>query len=226
MRCSVCLVLAACGFQSPIAPDAPKAIADAPSTCRVAATGAVTTGDIIGMGGGSMRDALACDAPDQRIVGLQIEMSDGPANGQSSRSARGIAIGCATVTVDTVGAHDGSVTMKQAEGNGGSGWSPSTWQPYTPCVAGAVVVGIGVHGGAQANESNLMSDVSMSCASLDVTGATTTVTNLPVAGTMPGTGMNPSSYQCPAGQQITEIVPFTGAGLDRLQPSCAAIACD
>jgi uncharacterized membrane protein YeiH len=43
-------------------------IADAPSTCRVAATCAVTTGEIIGMGGGSMRDALACDAPDQRIV--------------------------------------------------------------------------------------------------------------------------------------------------------------
>jgi hypothetical protein len=58
-----------------------------------------------------------------------------------------IRIGCTTVTIAGSSAHTGQFLMKDIEGNGGSGWSPSTMTTLASCPAGAVLSGLEVHGG-------------------------------------------------------------------------------
>ena len=97
--------------------------------CQIGASVAAGTDrEKVGLsdGGGNFR-SLACDEGAQ-IVGIALDMSDRPING-NSHSARGIQIGCATVTIDASKGQLGPHTMKTSEGNGGSGWTPSTMTP-------------------------------------------------------------------------------------------------
>src|SRR6185503_5762495 len=105
---------------------------------------------------------LACDGSDQ-IVGIAIDLSDGLADGVT-RSARGIQIACAQVTI---GGGVGAVRTKQIEGNGGSGWSPATLSPIARCPDDAVVSGLAVHGSP--NVSYFL-DATMRCSHFDTAG--------------------------------------------------------
>jgi hypothetical protein len=225
MRCALLSCLTACSFQSRASTSpAPEPDAnDANTVCHVGAASVTGTerGKVgLSTGGGNVRP-LACDG-DARIVGLALDMSDQPVNGQDTDSARGIQLGCAAVTIDASDGRTGPVTMKTIEGNGGAGFSPSTMTALALCPAGAVLSGLAVHGSAHVN---LFLDATMTCSAFDMTGRLTGTTAVYIAGSLTDT-QNPSEAQCAPGEQVVSMSTDTGAGLDSLLLSCAPVTCD
>ena len=222
---------AACGFSvggATIEPEPPDAsLIDAPprTSCRVVPGVPRTNRGTVGLsGGGGNHNTLKCD-PGEVITGIAYDVSDGNANGQNAPSARGVRIACATLTVDIVGAHASTPRIHDVDGNGGSGWSPSTWSFPALCPVDSVLTAMTAHGGIDLGTTNLYLDTSIACTAFDKqgkTGATTTI-NVPTSTT--GMGMNPSSVTCPVGDQIAMLETDTGAGLDSIAVSCAPTIC-
>jgi hypothetical protein len=222
--------LTACGFNvasssdAPLPPDAPSI--DAPRTsCRVVPGTPLTVRGTVGLGGGGgNHNTLKCDAG-EIITGVAYDVSDGNANGQSSPSARGIRISCATLTIDAIGAHASSPRIHDVDGSGGSGWSPSTWSFPALCPVAGALSAMMAHGGTNPGTMNLFVDTSIDCTSFDKQGKPngTTMLNIPTSTT--GMGENPSSVTCPPGDQIAMLVTDTGAGLDSVAVSCAPTIC-
>lgn len=171
-------------------------------------------------GGGNVRP-LACDG-DLRTIGLALDMSTQPVNGQDTNSARGIRIACAAVTIDASGGHTGSITTKDIEGAGGAGFSPSMMTPLVLCPAGAVLSGLLVHGSVHVN---LFLDATMTCSTFDTRGLLTGTTPVYIAGSLTDS-MNPSQVQCNEGEQTVSMTTDTGAGLDSLHLFCAPTICE
>lgn len=171
-------------------------------------------------GGGNIRP-LACDG-NARIVGLALDMSNQPVNGQDTDSARGIQLGCATVTIDASNGHTGPITMKAIEGTGGSGFSPSTMTALALCPPGAVLSGLQVHGSVHVN---LFLDARMICSAFDTNGRLTGMIPVDIAGSLTDS-TNPSQAQCAPGEQVVSMLTDTGAGLDSLNLFCAPTTCD
>lgn len=191
------------------------------ATCDVGVTGTPVDRGKVGLSnGGGLLSAIACPS-DRRMVGLALDLSDGNADGVT-RSARGIQIGCASLTIDGTGPHVGAVTLIEVAGNGGSGWSPSTLPPLTRCPDGAVVSGLAVHG---SNFTSYFLDATMACTELDSSGNVVATTQVHINGS--GTDANnPSSAACNAGEQVVSMTTNTGAGLDSVRLVCAATDCD
>src|SRR6185436_9694175 len=118
-----------------------------------------------------------------------------PVNGLNSHSARGIQIGCATVTIDASSGQTSAVTMKTSEGNGGSGWLPSTMTPLAMCPPGSMLSGLQVHGSVY---RSLFLDATMTCSSFDTKGQLTATTPVAIAGSLTDT-QNPSEAHCNPG---------------------------
>jgi hypothetical protein len=222
MRCVLLSCLTACGFQSSPAPLSQIDAAPASPPCQVGASSTTTDRGKVGLsnGGGTTR-SLACDG-DARIIGLALDMSDQDANGQDTASARGIRIGCATVTIDAAQGSAGPITTKDIDGNGSSGWSPSTLTALALCPPGAVLSGLLVHGGG--GGGNLFLDATMTCSTFDATARLSATTAVPIAGSQTET-RQPSQVQCEAGEQVVSMMTDTGAGLDSLRLSCAPTIC-
>jgi len=236
MRWVSLLGLIGCSYQAPAGtgddtPDAdvdapasedapPDAPADTPAaTCTLGATGATTDRGKVGLSNGGNPGSIACDG-DTRIVGIALDMSDGLADGVT-RSARGIRIACATVTIDPLGGHTGTIATKDVEGAGGSGWTPSTFTSIAQCPEGAVVSGLAVHG---SSFTTYFLDATMACTRFDTSGNVAQVTGVYIAGSLTDP-MNPSEAHCAAGEQVTSMATSTGAGLDSLRLVCAATQC-
>lgn len=223
MRCALLSCLTACGFQSSAAtPLELDATAPDSTPCQVGAGSPIGTdrGKVgLSDGGGNVRP-LAC-AGDAQIIGLALDMSNQPANGQGTESARGIRIGCATVAFAASKAHTGPIMMKDIDGNGGSGWSPSTMTALALCPPGAVVSGLMVHGGVS---GNLFLDATMTCTAFDTNAQLTATTAVPIVGSQTET-QRPSQALCDAGEHVVSMTTDTGAGLDSLQLLCAPTIC-
>lgn len=217
MRCALLLCLTACSFHASAEIDVGNTM------CNIGATSSVGTdrGKVgLSNGGGNVR-SLACDGG-ARIVGLALDMSDNPVNGLNSHSARGLQLGCATVTIDASKGQTGAITMKTIEGNGGSGWLPSTMTPLALCPPGSVLSGLQVHGSAY---TGLFLDATMTCSAFDPTGQLTGTTPVAIAGSLTDT-QNPSEAQCNPGEQVVSMNTDTGAGLDSLRLLCAPTTCN
>src|SRR5439155_26131906 len=162
------------------------------------------------------------DVLGERIVGVAIQMSN-----QNTlfggRSAQGLRIACATVTIAPNGtASVGPVTTQEVSGSGLGGWSPSTWTAMTPCLPGYVVTGLIAHTGTTAN---LFVDVSIMCSQLGANGApATTSQTIKIVGSQ--TNVNgPTQAQCDGGEVLSQLGPWTGYGLDGADLSCSLSAC-
>jgi hypothetical protein len=191
--------------------------------CQVGASSTTTDRGKVGLGtGGGTFQTLACDG-DARIIGLALDMSDQPANGEDDDSARGIRIGCATVTIGAAQGSAGPIATKDSEGTGGSSWAPSTLTALALCPPGAVLSGLLVHGGGGAG--NLFLDATMTCSTFDATARLTTTTAVPIAGSQTEP-LQPSQVQCAGGEQVVSMVTDTGGGLDSLQMLCAPTICE
>ncbi|HEX4417188.1 MAG TPA: hypothetical protein VH165_04775 [Kofleriaceae bacterium] len=234
MRWVLLSCLIACGFQSTATPllqidaavpDAavPDAAVPDATPCQVGASSTSIDRGQVGLStGGGTFQTLACDG-DARIIGLALDMSDQPANGEDDDSARGIRIGCATVTIGAAQGSAGPIATKDSEGHGGSGWTPSTLTALALCPPGAVLSGLLVHGGGKGG-GNLFLDATMTCTTFDVTAKLITTTAVPIAGSQTEP-LQPSQVQCEAGEQVVSMMTDTGAGLDSLRLSCAPTIC-
>jgi len=210
---------------TPTAPDAaPDGPPDVPAITSCSVNAASSTGidrGMVGIGlGGGINLPLACSG-DDRIVGISLDMSDNNVNGQNSRSARGLRINCATLTIDAAGPHLGLTTSRIIDGNGGAGWSPSTLTPLTSCPAGSVMSGLKVYGG---QVMTLFLDATMMCTPIDAQGHSGTPVSLYVTGSQTS-GENPSSATCAAGEHVVSMTTTTGAGFDSLHLFCSPTTC-
>jgi hypothetical protein len=181
----------------------------------------VDRGRVGGSGGGKV-PILGCeDRLGERIVGIAVQMSNqntvfgGP-------SAQGIRIACAHVSVGTTGtATLGTLTTHDVSGDGSSGWSPSTWTPMTQCDPGWVVSGLLVHSGTTANR---FLDVTITCSELLSPAGTGRTMTKKVTGSLTD-ATSPTQARCSANEVLTELGPFTGAGLDGVSLYCAPAVC-
>jgi hypothetical protein len=199
------------------------ATAESPRGCDVQLkdpTG-ITRGRAGGSGGGK-GPILACDdTVNERVIGVAVRMSN-QATTFGGRSAHGIGIACARVTVDTAGtAEVGQVKVMEASGLGTYNWSPSTWTAVTQCKPGWIVSGLRVHTGADANR---LLDVSIICSKLGADAATGASETLKVVGSLTdANGLD--EVKCAAGEVLAQMGTWTGAGIDAVDLSCSRPQC-
>jgi hypothetical protein len=176
----------------------------------------------VGGSGGGKAPIFGCDSIlDERIVGIALQMSNqNTTNG--GRSAMGIRIGCARVTIDTSGnVTVGPVKTHDVSGDGRGHWSPATWTPMTSCKPGWAVSGVLAHEGAGGNR---FLDVTITCSELVLGGGTGKTETMKVTGSLTDPAM-PVQAQCGPGEVVTQFGPWTGAGLDAVDVFCAAATC-
>jgi hypothetical protein len=176
----------------------------------------------VGSTGGSKGPMLECDDPfREQIIGISLQMSN-QATVFGGRSAQGMAIACARVTIDPSGGVEvGDVKTKSASGTGTNGWSPSTWTPMTECKPGWVVSGLLAHLGST---NNRFLDVTMTCSRLSPSGKAIASESLKITGSLTDTA-NPDQVKCAPGEVVQQLGTFTGAGLDAVAVYCSAPAC-
>lgn len=189
--------------------------------CRVYVPGASTDRGKAGGTGGSKNPLQCDDVFNERIVGIALQMSNG-ATVFGGRSAQGIMIECAPVTVDPAGtAQVGTANTKQISGTGQFGWSPSTWTQITHCPPGSVLTGVLAHRGSS---DNRFLDVTMTCTQLDAGGKLGASKALKIVGSLVD-ATSPSQASCGAGEVVSSLGAWTGAGLDAVSLFCGAPAC-
>jgi hypothetical protein len=203
-------------------PDA-AATAESPRGCDVELkdpTG-ITRGRAGGTGGGK-GPILACDdTVNERIVGVAVRMSN-QATSFGGRSAHGIGIACARVSVDAAGTAElGPTKMMEVSGLGTYNWAPSTWTAVTQCKPGWVVSGLRVHTGVDANR---LLDVSIICSKLGTDAALGTSETIKIVGSQTdANGLD--EVKCGAGEALAQIGTWTGAGIDAVDLSCSRPTC-
>jgi hypothetical protein len=214
------------GIDDPVvaAADAPPLLPDvrapdAPSACRIGFTGLLFDRGRVGGVGGFSSPALTC-ATGEMVVGIGVRMSDAGVNMTSKRSAHGLVIACASVTIGAAGAVVGAITTFEAMGTGAAGWAPSTLSPPTMCEPGSVVTGLEAKSGG----GLLFLDITMACSALTATGVPMASVPRHVDGSLTEASGD-SSVTCGAGEALVELAPRTGAGFDSAELSCAATEC-
>jgi hypothetical protein len=214
----------------PDAPDGPAdgrpdAAADAETFCHVgvASTTGTDRGRVGGDGGGDNFPALLCANAADRIVGVALKMSNQNTTfGQ--RSAQGVRIGCAPVTVNNsgVGTTGTTVTTYEVLGNGNFGWSPSTWTAMTMCKPGWIIAGMSTH---TTSGGDLFVDSAITCAQIGASGTVVATEVLSVAGSLTES-QGFDSATCNTGEILVRMSNRTGAGLDSVNLWCTTPTCN
>ncbi|MEZ4403406.1 MAG: hypothetical protein R3B06_25500 [Kofleriaceae bacterium] len=198
----------------------PDAAIDAAPPCRVERTGSGSSAGRVGGDGGGDRSPLDC-GPTQLPVGVKIWLSDN-ATTNGGRSAYGIALVCRDLVTDGVTPSATMTTEQAFTGSGGFGWTPATLSPATTCPVGAVMVGLAAHRGVS---NSLFLDVAIDCATVDgVGGVAAASTRLSVGGSG-SSSANADQVVCPTGSALVTAGIRGGAGLDSVEPRCAALRC-
>lgn len=176
-----------------------------------------------GNGGGANFGPLRCNAANERIVGIGIRMSN-----QNTvfgvRSARGLSIACATVTIDpnTGAGTTGTTYTKEVMGNGNQGWEPSTSFAPTLCPAGMIVSGLRTHSG---ENENIFGNVDFRCSKLDGANAATVMTQLVHVNGSLDEDQNEDTVNCGTNEILYEMSNRTGTGFDSANLWCAPATC-
>lgn len=195
---------------------------DAPvATCHVAVSGSGTDAGKVGHStGGTVQSPVPCPGSEP-MVGVALLVSDNVAGGPQERSAQGIDISCAPVTVAATGS-TGSATTIEAIGNGGASFSPSQSTGVTTCPPGWVISGMAVHSG---QFQSAFIDMSLVCVQLDNRAQMIGRQVVYVAGSLTEP-LDPNGVECGAGEVVVTVAPALGAGLDSLELACAAPICE
>lgn len=175
-----------------------------------------------GGGGGGKGPVITCgDAVNERMIGVAVRMSD-QATTFGARSAHGVGIACARVTVGQRGmAEVGPVSMVEVSGLGTYDWAPSTWTPVTQCKPGWMLSGVLVHTGTS---GNLFVDVSIVCSQIRADGTPGASETIKVTGSLTDPNGR-DEVRCAAGEVLAEVGTWTGAGIDALDLSCSRPTC-
>jgi len=191
------------------------------TACALTTTDAgVDRGRVGGVGGGVNFPPIACDSGSLPI-GVAMRMSDGQtANGY--RSAHGIEIACAPVTIESNGDVSVGTTLTiGVQGTGLVGWTPSTLTPQTTCQPGWVLSGLVAHIGA---DGGRFADVSIRCSQISALAIEQAVESLFVTGSLTEP-VGETTASCQANEVIVAFPNRTGAGLDALNLVCAPLRC-
>jgi hypothetical protein len=175
-----------------------------------------------GGAGGAKAPVMTCgDKLNGRMVGVAVRMSD-QATTFGGRSAHGLSIACARVTVGPTGtAEVGPVDMVDVSGLGTYDWAPSTLSPVTQCKPGWLMSGLLVHTGTA---GSLFVDVSIVCSRIGADGTPGASETIKVMGSL--TDVNgPDDVRCAPGEVLVQAEPWTGAGLDAVELYCARPTC-
>lgn len=174
-----------------------------------------------GGAGGGKGPVITCGDAKDRMIGVAVRMSD-QATTFGARSAHGLGIACARVTVGPTGtAVVGPVSMVEVSGLGTYDWAPSMWTPVTQCKPGWLLSGLRVHTGTT---GNLFVDVSIVCSQLGADGTPGETETITVAGSLTDTnGLD--EVNCAAGEVLAELGTWTGAGVDAVDLSCSRPTC-
>lgn len=243
-RAWVVSVLAGCSFPHGVPPagtpsdgpppsdDAPAPVIDAPAIdapvdaealCHVgvASTQGTDRGRVGGDGGSTNFPPLACGSASDRLVGIALRMSDqNTLYGQ--RSAHGLRIACAAVTVSASGTGTtGTITTYDIVGTGGFSWAPSTWTQVTQCKPGWIVSGMTAH---TTDDDDLFLDVSITCAQIGPTGTVLATETLYVAGSL-NENNGITSASCNANEIVVRMPNRSGAGIDSVNLFCTTPTC-
>jgi hypothetical protein len=229
------LLFAGCSFNASLPNDEPDAAIDgAPDTidgptvlpnCNVGVTAMPGTnrGRVGGPNGGDNFGPLVCDNATDRIVGIAIRMSNQNTI-YNQRSAHGMTIACATVTIDpnTGTGTTGTPYTKEVMGSGAEMWSPSTQSAVAMCPPGQVLNGLQTHTGPN---TNLFNNVFFRCARIDGTNATTVAnTVIYVQGSL-NEPMGIDTQNCNVNEIVTQFSNRTGSGFDSADVFCAPARC-
>jgi hypothetical protein len=225
---SLAAALAACGDPGsvPKLPDGrltfDSNLVDGDSSCHTGITLKSTNEGHVGGSGGGKGNALLCDDMfGERIVGVAVQMSN-QATVNGGRSAQGLRIGCATVTIEPNGtATVGAITTHDVSGTGQFNWSPSTWTALQQCAPGSVLTGLLAHTGTN---NDLFVDVSIICSQLafDATPSNPQTIHIVNSLTAP---TNPKQAQCAGGEVVSELGVWDGAGFDAADLFCSPSVC-
>jgi hypothetical protein len=232
-----------CSFTSPPGgqpdpadhPDAPKSIdasidsqTAAPPACQVGvASSTGTDRGRAGKDGGSTRTPLACASAQERIVGLQLQLSDGDTV-YGGKSAYALSIACAPVTIDHTGvASVGTVSTREFLGVGDPqfGWKPATKSTLTLCRPGWLMSGINIKTGSGDDEHGRFLDVSIHCAQIGYDGARTgSPESIKVTGS--GTETTGSdTADCNSDEVLAQLPLRAGQGIDSVNMACSTPRC-
>ena len=201
--------------------DAP---ADATTFCHVgvASTTGTDRGRVGGNGGGDNFPALVCANAADRIVGIALKMGD-QNNDFGGRSAQGIRIACAPVTVNSAGTGTtGTITTYEVVGLGTFGWAPSTWTPITKCQPGWIMSGLNTH---TSNNGSFFVDSTIYCSQIGPTGLVIGTEAIYVTGSL-NEAQGSDTVQCNAGEIVVRMSNRTGAGLDSVNLWCTSPTCN
>ena len=174
-------------------------------------------------GGGVNFGPLRCTAATDRIIGFGIRTSNGNTL-FNARSAHGLTIACAPVTVDpnTGTGTFGTMYVVEVKGSGAEGWTPSTLVAPTLCPAGMVVNGLRAYTGPG---QNLFTNLDFRCGQLDGTTAMTIANPVVhVANSLTET-QNPDTVNCGTNEILVELPNRTGSGFDSVDLFCAPAKC-
>jgi hypothetical protein len=193
-----------------------------PIICSVGAASATGTdrGRVGGSGGSENFPPLVCTNAADRIVGLELRMSD-QATLYGDRSAHAIRIACAPVTItDGIGT-TGTVYTREIIGNGNYDWSPSTLTGITQCQPGWVMSGLSAH---TTSDGDLFLDVSITCSQISSTGSILATETIYVAGSLDEQNGN-DAVSCNSGEILTRMSSRNGAGIDSVNLWCTPPTC-
>ena len=176
----------------------------------------------VGSDGGSANfPPLACANPGDRIVGIALRMSD-QTTLYGQRSAQGMRIGCASVTVGGSGMVTlGTLAAYEIVGDGTFDWAPSTWTPMTQCKPGWILAGMSTH---TTDDDDLFLDVSITCAQIGPTGSVVATEVIYVDGSL-NENQGADSATCNSGEIVTRMPNRSGAGLDSVNLFCTTPTC-
>ncbi len=181
----------------------------------------ISRGRAGGAGGGTGPVITCGDTVNERMIGVAVRMSD-QATVFGARSAHGLGIACARMTVGQTGTAElGPVSMVEVSGLGTYDWAPSTWTPVTQCKPGWMLSGLLVHTGTS---GNLFVDVSIICSRIGADGAPGASETIKVAGSLTETN-GPDEVKCAAGEVLAQLGTWTGAGVDAVELSCSRPTC-
>jgi hypothetical protein len=193
-------------------------LSEPPYSCTITSQGD-TPGARIGTMGGLDQGIVDC-AADELVVGLSVMMTLQPSDlGVTENAVVTAQLRCAKLTDDggqtsTQGVHDVAVAQ---------GTIATLQGPYAAdCPDGAAIIGFTAHVVDQ-SVGRLFDSIALECAHLDVHGAPTSMTSVPIAGT--GSTAAETTAACAAPGLVHGMRPYVGDGFDQFIIQCAAAAC-
>lgn len=225
LDCTVALALSqGCEFSTRVAASASDAASNSASSMRCRSSRSDVVGRIGGASGG-VRAVESC-VDDEFVVGLTLEMTDGPRWDGRIASARA-SFACGAIT----GRANAYITTPSASlqinRDTCDVFSDPVPAAAVGCPAGQVVVGIRAAVVPHRPVPTCFSNVVVICATIEDRAPSAIYQELPIPESVNADlGLSQLEVLCPAGEAVRAVRPNDGCGLDGLLVLCGPMMCD